>query len=168
MSVNDQITKFFRMEPSVWERHANPWSVWTRALSPPLLAAAIWSRVWIAEWVWAAIAAALVWVWMNPRIFRKPQSTHHWASKVVLGERVWLNSKQIPVPEHHMRAANVLSVLSACSFPFILWGLIKLSFWPVFFGVVLMLLSKFWFMDRMVWIYQDMKDRDPSYSSWLY
>ncbi|WP_377193710.1 DUF6653 family protein [Ruegeria meonggei] len=36
------------MKDEVWLRHANPWSVWARVLTPlPLLALAIWSRAWI-------------------------------------------------------------------------------------------------------------------------
>ena len=30
-----------------------------------------------------------------------------------------------------------------------------------------MVLPKAWFVDRMVWIYHDTKDSDPTFASWL-
>lgn len=35
------------MNDTVWQRHANPWSGWTRVATMPLFAIAAWSRVWI-------------------------------------------------------------------------------------------------------------------------
>ena len=34
--------------------------------------------------------------------------------------------------------------------------------------VQLIYLGKMWFLDRMVWLYEDMKDTTPEYRSWLY
>jgi hypothetical protein len=50
----------------------------------------------------------------------------------------------------------------------LIWGLVDLSIWPTLLGVVLVYLGKLWFIDRMVWIYQDMKDENLEYQSWLY
>jgi uncharacterized protein DUF6653 len=58
-------------------------------------------------------------------MFRKPVSTDNWASKAVLGERVWINRKQIPVPEHHRIVPNLLSGISGLGLPFLIWGLWK-------------------------------------------
>jgi len=30
------------------------------------------------------------------------------------------------------------------------------------------MLGKTWYMDRMVWVYEDMKDERPQYREWLY
>jgi len=36
------------MNDRVWLRHANPWSVWTRIVTPlPMLIAAMFSRQWL-------------------------------------------------------------------------------------------------------------------------
>ena len=43
-----------------------------------------------------------------------------------------------------------------------------LAFWPTIFGVALTALGKLWFVDRMVWLYEDMKDARPEYRAWLY
>jgi uncharacterized membrane protein len=34
-------------------------------------------------------------------------------------------------------------------------------------GVVLLVMPKVWFVDRMVWLYEDMKDAHPTYQSWV-
>ena len=52
--------RFMGMKDEVWLRHINPWSVWTRVLTPlPLLALAIWSRAWISGWAWVAVDLVL-------------------------------------------------------------------------------------------------------------
>jgi hypothetical protein len=51
---------------------------------------------------------------------------------------------------------------------FLVWGLYALAIWPTLFGGTLILLGKLWFVDRMVWLYEDMKDASPVYRSWLY
>ncbi|WP_275670274.1 MULTISPECIES: DUF6653 family protein [Okeania] len=43
-----------------------------------------------------------------------------------------------------------------------------MNIWPILLGVVLVLLSKMWFLDRMVWLYEEMKDANSEYQSWLY
>ena len=48
------------------------------------------------------------------------------------------------------------------------YGLIVLSIWPTVFGIVVVFLGKTWFLDRMVRIYEEMKDANSEYRSWLY
>jgi len=69
---------------------------------------------------------AILGIWLNPRIFRKPVSTDNWASKAVLGERVWINRKQIPVSKHHCLVPNLLSGMSGLGLWFLIWGLWRL------------------------------------------
>ena len=40
--------------------------------------------------------------------------------------------------------------------------------WGLGVGTVLVYAGKVWFLDRMVWLYEDMKDSTTEYSSWLY
>ena len=86
----------------------------------------------------------------------------------VLGERVWLNRKGIPLPKYHRLVPNILSSLSGIGALCVIWGVYTLDIWPTLFGAVVIYLSKLWFLDRMVWLYQDMKDTKPEYASWLY
>ena len=165
-TIESRMAQWFAMSDETWQRHTNPWSVYTRITVLPLLILAIWSRAWWGWWSLVAIALAIAWTWFNPRIFPKPRSTDNWASKGVLGERVWLNRRNIPVPEHHRIMPNILSGVSVIGLPFLIWGLWQLKIWPLLVGLILMLGAKLWFVDRMVWIYEDMKDKDPEYKSW--
>lgn len=167
-TVESKIAQWFAMSDEVWLRHANPWSVWTRVTALPLLILAIWSRTWVGGWFLVLIAAAMAWLWFNPRIFPKPRSTDNWASKAVLGERVWLNRRNIPIPKHHRLMPNLLKGVSLMGLPFLVWGLWQMQIWSTLMGVILMLGGKLWFVDRMVWLYEDMKDEDPEYKSWIY
>ncbi|NBD32297.1 MAG: hypothetical protein GVY17_04825 [Cyanobacteria bacterium] len=168
MNLDQQIAQTFRMSETVWQKHANPWSVWTRTTVLPLLAIAIWSRQWWGWWSILPVAITFFWTWLNPRLFKKPASTNNWASKAVLGERVWLNRHQIPVPQHHHQMPNLLNLLSALGLPFFLGGLLIFNLWSTVLGACLVYCGKFWFLDRMVWLYEDMKEATPEYRSWLY
>jgi hypothetical protein len=168
VTIERKIAAVFSMSEETWARHANPWSVWTRFTALPTLILAVWSRTWIGWWSIAAIACALLWTWMNPRLFAVPCSTNNWASKGVMGERVWLNRDLVPVPAHHRRMPNILSAVSATGLPFIVWGVSMFEIWPTLFGTALVYLGKLWFIDRMAWLYEDMKQATPEYSRWLY
>lgn len=168
MNWGQAIAASLLMSDAVWMRHANPWSVWTRIPLILLFAAAIWSRVWIGAWVLLPICILLIWTWLNPRIFPPPKTTRSWSSKAVLGERVWLNRIKEPIPAHHRIMANLLSAISFAGLPFFIWGLYALQIWPTILGICLILFGKLWFIDRMVWLYEDMKDVSPEYRRWLY
>ena len=154
------------MSSEVWMRHANPWSVWTRYTCLPFLILAIWSRVWLGWWALLPIAISVLWIWANPRVFPAPTSTDNWASKGVMGERIFLNRAEVPIPAHHRRWAITLGFLSALGLPPLVWGLWALEPVTTLLGVVLVVLPKVWFVDRMVWLYEDMKDVDAAYQSW--
>ncbi|MGA9382659.1 MAG: DUF6653 family protein, partial [Phormidium sp.] len=137
MTLERSIAASFKMDEATWARHANPWSVWTRFTVLPLLILAIWSRVWLGWWCLIPVTIVIGWMWLNSRIFPKPNSTNNWASKAVLGERVWLNRDNIPVPKHHQGVPNILSVVSTSGVIFLIWGLVALNVWPTLLGVAL-------------------------------
>ncbi|MEM9543067.1 MAG: DUF6653 family protein [Cyanobacteria bacterium P01_E01_bin.42] len=168
MNYAQNLAHFFQMTDRVWERHANPWSVWTRYLSLPFLIVAIWSRVW---WGWltiAPIAMVLLWIWLNPRLFPKPQTTQNWTSKAVFGERVWLNRATVPIPKHHDPIIIFTNTVNAIGFLICTWGLITIELWPTCLGLSWVILGKTWFLDRMVWLYEEMKEKHLPYRDWLY
>ncbi len=168
MTLERNIAAVFNMSEEIWARHANPWSVWTRFTVLPILILAIWSRVWLGWWSLALIAIAIFWMWVNARIFANPQSTNNWASKGVLGERVWLHRDTVPVPSYHQYVPNVLILVSAVGMVFVIWGVVALDGCITLLGCALVYLSKLWFIDRMVWLYEDMRHTHPQYQSWLY
>jgi hypothetical protein len=64
--------------------------------------------------------------------------------------------------------AGLLSVLGVAGTVLLAWGLYALDIWPTLLGGTFIILGKLWFVDRMVWLYEDMKDASAEYRSWLY
>ncbi len=168
MGLEHSIAKAFQMSPEVWARHANPLSVWTRFAVLPFLIVAVWSRAWFGWWSLVPIFAIVVWTWLNPRVFRRPASTRNWASKAVLGERVWLNRKEVPIPRHHIKAIRALNIITGLGSLLLLYGLIVLDVFATTVGACVVVLDKCWFLDRMVWLYDEMVENHSPYRDWLY
>ena len=74
-------------------------------------------------------------MWANPRIFPAPVSLDPWASRAVLGERIWLNRDVGPVPEHHRTVPNILSIISGAGMLFVLFGVLMFDLWTTVFGM---------------------------------
>lgn len=69
---------------AVFARHSNPWSMWTRWASTPLMLVPVWRR--------SPRDAALVGLWMalNPVLFSEPPHDRAWATRAALGEEQWI------------------------------------------------------------------------------
>ncbi len=155
------------MTEKSWQRHSNPWSVWTRFTCLPLISAAIWSREWLGWWSLILIGLTVFWAWYNPRAFPSPRHTDNWASKGTFGERIFLERRNTDIAYHHKKAAQFLAGLSAIGVPILFFGLWKLDFWAVVCGNLMTVFPKVWFVDRMVWIFEDHKNDAPKYKAWL-
>jgi len=156
------------MTDETWEKHANPLSVWTRMITLPFLVLAIWSRVWISWYAWIIVGILVIWLILNPKAFKKPKSTKNWASKAVLGERVWLNRRKIPIPKDYAFMATLLNTINGLGLPFLIYGLYSFHFWTTLLGMVLIYAGKMWFLDRMVYLFENMKEKHKEYSNWEY
>jgi hypothetical protein len=161
------VSRIFRMDERTWERHASPWSVWTRAASLPLLLLAVWSHVWIGLWAILAVALVMAWLWLNPRLFPAPARTDSWSAKATFGERVALNRNAVPIPAHHVRVTRILVAVSGAGFVAALAGALLNDLLVTVAGGLVAWFAKMWFCDRMVWLYDDMKDKHPDYAAWL-
>jgi len=167
MTVERKISKLFNLTDDNWMKHANPWSVWTRYSVLPIIVLAFWSRIWLGWWHLIPAIISLAWMFFNPVFFKKPKSTKNWASKSVLGERVYLNRHKIDIPKHHKLPPNILNAISSVGMILAIYGIVMLYVWPAILGIALAYLGKSWYLDRMVWLYEDMKDL-PEYKKWLY
>lgn len=156
MTLERRIADAFRMDEAAWARHANPWSGWTRVPCLPLLALAVWSRAWIGWWALLPVAAALAWIWVNPRVFPPPRRHDGWMTRGVLGERLWLARDRAPVPAHHRLAPNILTAIGGAGMLLAAYGLAVMAAWATIAGVAIATLAKMWFVDRMVWLHHDM------------
>jgi uncharacterized protein DUF6653 len=155
MALDVELAKAFGLQGEAWQRHANPWSVYTRIPIPPLLAGAIWTRAWIGRWSLLPVGVVCAWTAINPRAFPPPRSLDHWASRAVLGETCWAQRQDSPVPQRHRAAPNVLAAVSALGVPFVARGLVVRNGWMVLFGLSVQTAGKMWFLDRMALLYDD-------------
>jgi hypothetical protein len=167
MDLSRITEKVMLMDDAAWARHSNPWSVSTRFSVLPFMSVAFWSREWIGLYCLLPILLSFVWIWVNPKLFCAPKKTNNWASLGTFGERVYLNRKNVPIPAQHERAALVLQSLSGLGLPIFVYGLYSLDFFALLLGNVWVMVFKAWFFDRMVWLYLDMKKRDPTYQAWF-
>lgn len=124
----------------IWERHANPWSGWTRVLSLPALAIGLYlHNFWI-------LGAVIVWLIINPMLFPKPKHTDNWMSKGVLGEKLYFKEgkklkKDLPT------LLNVINIPVFAGFMYFGW---QQELVAMILAGLLTMTIKFWFIDRMV------------------
>jgi hypothetical protein len=167
MDILKWAEKAMAMDEETWNRHSNPWSVYTRFTTLPLISLAFWSREWLGVYSLALIVLSFLWVWLNPRLFSIPARTNNWASMGTFGERIYLNRGSENIATHHLKTCRVLQSLSAMGLPFFLYGLYTLDLWILILGNFLVMVFKAWFVDRMVWLYMEMKASNPVYQSWF-
>jgi hypothetical protein len=72
------------VETVFWEPHASPWSVWPLIATYPLLILALY---WRSRPLLATILCSVV---VNLRVVSPPEDDSAWATRVVLGEQLWL------------------------------------------------------------------------------
>ena len=169
MVIEKKIAKAFHLTDENWMRHANPISVWSRYSVLPIIVLTLWSRVWIGYWCLIPIALSIAWMFLNPILFQEPTSTKNWASKAVLGERVFMNRDQVDIPAiHRTPLFAILNTVSSIGLIVAIWAAVSYSFAGAIVGVSAAYLGKSWFLDRMVWLYEDMKNNNDVYKSWDY
>lgn len=159
MTLEKKIAKTFNLEGDNWLKHANPWSIWTRFATLPFLILAIWSRVWIGWYSLIPITLLIIWLIINPTLFKKPKNLDNWGSKSVLGEKYWSERKTNLVPKQHYSLITILTVLQTIGGITLIIGLWKLDLSLTIIGSVLVYMAKMWFLDRMVWIFKDMQNK---------
>ena len=169
MNIERKIARIFNLTDENWMKHSNPVSVWTRYSVLPIIVIAFWSRIWIGWWCLVPGIISTLWMFINPVFFKKPRSTKNWASKAVLGERVFLNRDKAKIPEKHdIPLHGILNTISSIGMILAIWAIIYYSIWGAVLGVALAYIGKSWYLDRMVWLYEDMKNENEVYKSWEY
>lgn len=132
------------LSETTWEKHANPWSGWTRVLSMPALAIGLYfHNFWI-------LGVVIIWLLINPIVFTKPKNVDNWMSKGVLGEQVYFKNgkkykKDLPT------FLNILNIPVFATFLYFSW---VQDITPLVLAGLLTMVIKFWFIDRMVAVYE--------------
>jgi len=166
MNIERAMAKVFGLDEERWLRHANPISVYSRYTILPFIIISVWSRVWIGRYFLVPLALSVVWTFVNPRLFGKPESMDNWASKSVLGERIWKERSSYGVPRREIVQVRVLNLIQVLGLPPLFLGLYTVDFWMTTTGFVLLTLAKSWFLDRMVWLFEKNKE-DERVRAWI-
>ncbi len=168
MDILKLSAKLMSMDERAWQRHANPWSVYSRFSILPLYTLALSLRACLEWWTLAALLLVSFWTWLNPRLFSAPKSTNNWASMGTFGERIYLKRKhENQIPPHHLRVCRLIILLQLVGLPFWLYSIYSMTYSLMLLSTMWLMFTKTWFVDRMVWLYQDVKQQDPVYQSWL-
>lgn len=146
MRDENVLAKTFRMTDEHWQRHANPWSVWTRFAAIPAGIVALWSRIWIGWWALVPLCLVAVWLWLNVLVFPPITEPNSWAAKGIYGEKLWLELRPAEAQELYsiQRRLIILSVLGMLLF---IWGVIRLHIWATLFGATVLVLAQLWRID---------------------
>lgn len=156
------------MDDVAWQRHSSPISVYSRFSILPLFTAALAMREYLGWWTLVVLLVISLWTWLNPRLFSAPKTTNNWASMGTFGERIYLNRKnESIIPQHHLIVCKIIIFLQLFGVPFWLYGLYFMDFLLIILSTFWLMFTKTWFVDRMVWLFQDVKDLNPRYQSWL-
>ncbi|CAD7047688.1 hypothetical protein RHAB21_03814 [Pseudorhizobium halotolerans] len=154
MRLDHVINRAMGMDSDEWQRHANPWSVWTRLATIPAFALAVYARMWLGWWSLLPVIVIIVFLWLNTRIFAPAQTDERWETRAILGERIWLDRDVTAIRDDHLRAVRWIATGSSlCSVPLII-GLVWLDPWATAFGAAGMFFGQAWLLDRFAWLYE--------------
>jgi hypothetical protein len=169
MNLGKKVSEAFGLKDESWMRHSNPASVWTRFGVLPMLVGSIWSRKWIGRRCLIPLGLSTAWLFANPLFFRPPGSTKNWASKGVLGERIWVNQDRSELPDQFNSVMpTVAQAYQAVGLAPLAYGLAKVRLGPTLAGVLIVQGGKLWYIDRMVLLFDEMKTRNAEYARWEY
>jgi hypothetical protein len=128
------------LNDKVWDRHANPWSGWTRVLAMPLLGLGLYLH---SSWI---IGLTIVWLVLNPFVFPRPKRVDNWMSRGVIGERLYFKDGK-KLKRDLPTLLNLLNVPLFVLFIYYGWQQELVS---LILSGLLVMIVKFWFVDRMV------------------
>jgi len=128
----------------IWRRHTNPLSGWSRIIAFFVFPLPIWYHNWFG------LGALLLFFAINPILFSIPKNTNSWMSKSILGEELWtkkgLFQKDFP---------TVLNLFNGLFFFVMIYAAYFKLLEVTFFSTLLSSVFKLWYLDRMVYLYQE-------------
>lgn len=148
-------------------RPASTMAVLLKVITPALLTACLWSKVWLGGTVAALLClAAVILLVSRPRILPLAGLRIAWAQQVGFGEKIWLNRLLVPVPQGLNYRLTTLymvfwaGVLVALSGAFLTLPLLSAT------GLAVAYSAQWSCFGKMIHLYRIMKDKYPLYRFW--
>ncbi|MDF1695779.1 MAG: hypothetical protein P1U56_08115 [Saprospiraceae bacterium] len=166
MILERKLSKLCGKKAKTLAKNTNPFNVLTQYLLLPILIVLLWNRQWLG-WIYIfPLVLIMYWLIFNP-VFPKYSSKNRWASKAILGTDIYLNRDKIPIPTHHkIVILQFLQVIFFCGVVGSIGSAIYYSICGVTIGMTVAYLTRSWILDRMVWLYEDMKDTKEELEQW--
>ncbi|WP_394349511.1 DUF6653 family protein [Natronococcus pandeyae] len=136
ISIDSLVDRFF------WSGHANPTSVWTYVVAYPTLILAIYRQNR------PLLAGILLFVGINPLVAPPPENDDAWATRVVLGEQVWLEQGILSSKE------TLFTAVCAPIYLYTIRAAIERDPVRTVVGTVVSMVLMFLFFSRMVSLYE--------------
>jgi len=136
-----------RLESTLWERHANPKSGWSRVPTGAVIVYAVYRRDWRLG------LAALLWAAINPFLFSPPETEAAWMTRAVLAERWWIREEGNGTVG--LSYPNVCNAWSALAFAYALVAAWRRRPAGAALGTVLGSALKLWWVGVLVRRYED-------------
>lgn len=143
----------------MWRRHANRWSVYTRFAAIPAAIVAGWSRVWLDWWAAVPLGVVVLWLIVNPFIFKPINTPTHWIEKGILGEQLWLRRSEAAGP--YKWSLRVLLFLGFGGLAGMIAGIIALNPWLAIGGALVVIVAQIVRIRRFADVYNLCVTRSP-------
>lgn len=144
-----------RVETTLWNRHSNPKSGWSRVPTGPILVYALYRRNW------RLLSAALVWTAVNPILFGPPESDDAWMTRAVLAERWWIREEGRSTVG--LEYPNVCNAAGALGFCYALYAAYRKRPIGAAVGSIVSIGLKFWWLRVLVRRYDSADTPDTSH-----
>ena len=104
------------LEATMWRRHANPKSGWTRVPTGAVIVYGVYTRDL------RLLVAALVWAAVNPFLFPPPADDDAWMTRAVRAERWWIYEEgNATVGLDYPNLVNAVGALGFLSALYVAW-----------------------------------------------
>ncbi|WP_194833590.1 DUF6653 family protein [Nocardia sp. XZ_19_369] len=138
---------FAGVRRTVFARHSNPWSAWSRWATAPLILVPVWMRSW------PHAAAVGAWFAVNPVLFPEPADRRAWATKAILGEELWLAG-------HPRDAALAVDAAATGAGMIALLGAWRRRPVPASVGIGALMVLLLWYWELMARYYETHRNAD--------
>lgn len=155
MGFEARLAKAFGLNEAGWDRHANPWSGWSRLITGwPVIIAVGWSRLWIGWWAVPLALVAAFWLWRNPLSFPPAKDDSHWMSRAVWGERLWIRREGLAEAGLALWKFHGWNVLAGLGALVAIYGIVMFDVIACFSGALASFFAKIGFVARCETLYR--------------